>query len=265
MHRTGADGHGARRAADPRPAEYGIAEVARLAGTTSRTLRHYDDVGLLPPSRIGSNGYRYYDDHALVRLQRILLLRQLGLGVSTIAEVIDRADEVGALRAHLEWLRAESARLARQIASVEHTITRIERKEPLVAEEAFDGFDHTQYKEEVEQRWGKKAWSDGDRWWRGLGPEGQRAFTDEHGQIAARWAELRELGEPVDGPAAQDNARRHRAWIAAGWQGRQPSADELAGLAEMYVADDRFAANYGGTEGATYVRDALTHLAITEE
>jgi DNA-binding transcriptional MerR regulator len=284
MHRTAGDGSAVRRAAahrgtpprpahprsaesrpaESRPAEYSIAEVARLAGTTSRTLRHYDDVGLLPPSRIGGNGYRYYDDHALVRLQRILLLRQLGLGVASIAEVIDRADEVGALRAHLEWLRSESARLERQIASVERTITRIERKEPLVAQDVFDGFDHTQYKEEVEQRWGKEAWADGDRWWRGLGPEGQRAFTDEHGGIAARWAELRELGEPVDGPAAQDNARRHRAWIAAGWQGRQPSADELAGLAEMYVADERFAANYGGTDGATYVRDALTHLAISE-
>jgi hypothetical protein len=59
-------------------------------------------------------------------------------------------------------------------------------------------------------------------------------------------------------------ARRHRDWIAAGWGGRVPSADELTGLAEMYVEDERFAANYGGVEGAGYVRDALTQLAITE-
>ena len=58
-----------------------IQDIARLAGTTSRTLRHYDDIGLLEPSRIGANGYRYYDQHALVRLQRILLLRDLGLGL----------------------------------------------------------------------------------------------------------------------------------------------------------------------------------------
>ena len=244
--------------------EHSIAEVARLAGTTSRTLRHYDDVGLLTPSRIGTNGYRYYDDAALTRLQRILLLRQLGLGIPAIAEVLDRADEATALRAHLGWLRAESDRLDRQIASVERTLARIERKEPLMAEEMFDGFDHTRYKEEVEQRWGEKAWADGDRWWRGLGPDGQRAFTDEHGAIAARWAQLRADGEPADGEAAQANARRHRAWITRGWQGREPSAEELTGLAEMYVADERFAANYGGVEGAAYVRDALSHLAISE-
>ena len=109
-------------------AEYGIAEVARLAGTTSRTLRHYGDVGLLAPSRIGANGYRYYDTAALTRLQRILMLRQLGLGVAVIAEVLEAADDTSALRAHLEWLRAESERLDRQIASVERTITSIEKE-----------------------------------------------------------------------------------------------------------------------------------------
>ena len=79
---------------------YGISDVARAAGTTSRTLRHYQDVGLLEPTRIGANGYRYYDDAALTRLQRILLLRQLGLGVAAIAEALDRADDTNALRAH---------------------------------------------------------------------------------------------------------------------------------------------------------------------
>ena len=244
--------------------EYGIAEVARLAGTTSRTLRHYGDVGLLEPSRIGANGYRYYDTAALTRLQRILMLRQLGLGVATIGEVLDAADDTAALRAHLEWLRAESRRLDRQIASVERTLISIEKGEPIMASDMLDGFDHTQYKEEVEQRWGAQAYADSDRWWRGLGAQGQQAFMDEHAAIAAAWADLRSAGAPVDGPQAQALAARHHAWIAAGWGNKPPSADQLAGLADMYVADERFAANYGGTEGATYVRDALTHFAITD-
>ena len=244
--------------------EYGIAEVARLAGTTSRTLRHYGDVGLLEPSRIGANGYRYYDTAALTRLQRILMLRQLGLGVAAIGEVLDAADDTAALRAHLEWLHAESVRLDRQIASVERTLTSIEKGEPIMASDMLDGFDHTQYKDEVEQRWGAQAYADSDRWWRGLGAQGQQAFMDEHAAIAAAWADLRSAGAPVDGPQAQALAARHHAWIAAGWGNKPPSADQLAGLADMYVADERFAANYGGTEGATYVRDALTHFAITE-
>ena len=60
--------------------EWSIQQIAKLAGTTSRTLRHYDEIGLLKPSRVGSNGYRYYDGAALLQLQRILLLRELGLG-----------------------------------------------------------------------------------------------------------------------------------------------------------------------------------------
>lgn len=68
--------------------DWSIQEIARLAGTTSRTLRHYDDIGLLPPSRIAANGYRHYDAASLVRLQRILLLRELGLGLPQIAEVL---------------------------------------------------------------------------------------------------------------------------------------------------------------------------------
>ena len=98
--------------------DWSIQEIARLAGTTSRTLRHYDDVGLLRPSRVGANGYRYYDEDALVRLQRILLLRELGLGSRRSPRCSSqRRTTPHALRTHLEWLRQEQDRLARQIAS----------------------------------------------------------------------------------------------------------------------------------------------------
>ncbi|MBX3087708.1 MAG: MerR family transcriptional regulator, partial [Cryobacterium sp.] len=103
--------------------EWSIQQIARIAGTTSRTLRHYDDFGLVPPTRIGGNGYRYYDESALVRLQRVLLLRELGLGLPQIAEILDReSDEISALTTHLAILRQEQERLERQIAAVEHTI-----------------------------------------------------------------------------------------------------------------------------------------------
>jgi phosphoribosylaminoimidazole-succinocarboxamide synthase len=124
-------------------AEHSIQEVARLAGTTSRTLRHYDEVGLLAPSRVGSNGYRYYNTDSLLRLQRILLLRELGLGIPAIARVLtgDTAD-LDAFRSHLSWLMQERSRLDRQIASVERTIRTLEKGEKISAEQMFDGFEH---------------------------------------------------------------------------------------------------------------------------
>lgn len=149
--------------------EWSIQDLARSAGTTSRTLRHYGDVGLLTPSRVGSNGYRYYDQESLVRLQRILLLRELGLGLPAIAEVLEgQRDTASALRTHLVLLKQERQRLGRQIESVRTTLRKTEGGEQLVAEEVFDGFDHTQYEQEVTERWGREAYEQGDRWWRSL-------------------------------------------------------------------------------------------------
>jgi len=89
-----------------RTGEWSIQDLARAAGTTSRTLRHYGQLGLLPPSRIGANGYRYYDQDSLLRLQRILLLRELGLGLPVIAEVLaGEQDTAAALRTHLDLSR----------------------------------------------------------------------------------------------------------------------------------------------------------------
>lgn len=243
--------------------DWSIQDIARLSGTTSRTLRHYDDIGVLRPSRVGSNGYRYYDADALVRLQRILLLRELGLGLPMIAEVLDgHRDDAQALRTHLEWLGREKERLDRQIASVEHTIESMEGGEQPMAEQMFDGFDHTQYKDEVEQRWGKEAYAAGDRWWRELSSHEKAAFQQHAAQLGADWAAAGERGIAPDGHEAQQLAQRHFEWLS-GMPGTpqtadgRPTAQYYLGLADMYVADERFARNYGGTEGARFVRDAM--------
>ena len=250
--------------------EWSIQDIARLAGTTSRTLRHYDDVGLLPPSRIAHNGYRHYDEAALVRLQRILLLRELGLGLPQIAEVLDpvnaRQSEESALETHLELLREEQNRLARQIASVENTINALRGGEELMAENMFDGFDHTRYKEEVEQRWGRKTYADSDRWWRGMTDADRADWQQRVSDLGRDWTAAAESGIDPASAEAQDIARRHVEWLTGipGTPAAVPGGDIKAyviGLGEMYVADPRFGANYatsaGGTQGAEFVRDAL--------
>lgn len=247
--------------------DWSIQEIAKLAGTTSRTLRHYDDIGLLPPTRIGGNGYRYYDDLALVRLQRILLLRELGLGLPAIGDVLEREERAPhALRTHLEWLRREQARLSRQIASVEHTIGALEGGEQLMAENMFDGFDHTQYQEEVEQRWGKDAYAKSDAWWRSLSATEKTAWQQRVATLGSDWIAAHERGIDPAGDEAQALAQRHFDWLRGipgtpGGAAEGPSREYFLGLAEMYVADERFSANYGGREGAEFVRDAMTVYA----
>lgn len=246
--------------------EWSVQQIAKLAGTTSRTLRHYDGVGLLKPSRTGDNGYRYYDQPALLRLQRILLLRELGLGLPAIAEVLaqERQAET-ALASHLEWLKQEQDRLARQIASVQHTIEAVQAGREIMAEKMFDGFDHTRYQEEVKERWGKDAYAQGDTWWRGMGAADKDAWKRASRQLRDDWAAAAESGSAPDGPEAQELARRQVEWLTA-IPGTAAATganvkDYVTGLGEMYVADPRFAANYGGAAGAAFVRDALQAYA----
>lgn len=251
--------------------EWSIQQIAKIAGTTSRTLRHYDDIGLLTPSRIGHNGYRYYAPSALVRLQRIMLLRELGLGLPQIAEVLEReASEIPALESHLAWLRQEQDRLRRQVASVENTITALRGGERLMAENMFDGFDHTKYKDEVEQRWGKQAYADSDRWWRSMSAEDKAAWQQRASDLGRDWIAAAESGVAPDSDEAQGVAKRHVEWLTGipGTPAAAPGGDVkgyVIGLGEMYVADPRFGANYatseGGTAGAEFVRDALRTYA----
>jgi DNA-binding transcriptional MerR regulator len=247
--------------------DWSIQEVARLAGTTSRTLRHYDDIGLLAPTRVAHNGYRHYDETALVRLQRILLLRELGLGLPQIAEVLTREQaEASALETHLALLREEQNRLARQIAAVESTITALRGGEELMAENMFDGFDHTKYKEEVEERWGRQAYADSDRWWRGMTDAERSEWQQRVSDLGRDWIAAAESGIDPASDGAQAIARRHVEWLTGipGTPASAPGGDVkgyVLGLGEMYVADPRFGANYatssGGTHGAEFVRDAL--------
>ena len=247
--------------------EWSIQQIAKLAGTTSRTLRHYDETGLVAPSRVGDNGYRYYDADALVRLQRVLLLRELGLGIPAIAEVLDgQRDDVHALALHLTWLREEKGRLDRQIASVESTINTLEGGEKPMAENMFDGFDHTQYKDEVEERWGKDAYAKSDNWWRGLSEADKSAFKERVTRLGADWMDAATRGIDPSSEEAQALAQRQFDYLAGipgtpGGGTTGPTKEYFVGLGEMYVADPRFAKNYGGEAGAVFVRDAMSVYA----
>ena len=113
-----------------------------MSGITARTLRYYDEIGLLPPARIGSNGYRYYERPQLLRLQEVLLLRDLGLDLETIGAVIDaERDPVEALHRHHRRLTAERDRLDRLTTTVGITIEHLEKGIDMPAENLFHGFE----------------------------------------------------------------------------------------------------------------------------
>lgn len=236
--------------------EWSIQRIAKLAGVSSRTLRHYDAVGILRPARTDASGMRWYDEASLARLQRILLLRGLGVGIATIADSLERASDEEALAAHLVDLEREATRIQRQIRAVEQTLRAREKGAAMTAEEALDGFDQSRYEQEVTERWGADAWQRGQGWWQRMSEDDRRAFQQEQLDIAAGYAATQAAGETADAAPVQALVERHHRWVRAGWQ-HEPDLDAFIGLGDLYVADERFAANYGGTEGAVFVRDAI--------
>ncbi len=122
--------------------EYSIQELSHLSGVTTRTLRWYDQIGLLKPSRVAESGYRYYGRAEVDRLQDILYYRALGVELARIKECLDDPsfDRLAALRNHLAALEAEREQLEQLIRSVKDTIGAEERNEIMSDEQKFEAF-----------------------------------------------------------------------------------------------------------------------------
>lgn len=246
---------------------YTIAQMAKAAGVTSRTLRHYDHIGLLKPVGTTGGGYREYDRHGLVRLQRILLLRELGLELKAIGTILNReVDEITALQAHIGALEEQRTILDRRIKALRTTIGTITSGGNMDLDSSFEGFNE-QYKDEVIERWGAKSYEASDRWWKSQSEAERRAFMDQSQRLMRDWSEAGAEGQAADSPRAQQLAAEHVSWLASipgtpGYRGnRKQLGDYVLNLAEMYVADERFARNYAGQAG--FVRDALQHYVRT--
>ncbi len=242
-----------------------ISELSRLAGVTSRTLRHYDAIGLLPPSRTSPDGRRHYGDAELLRLQHVLVLRALDVPLDTVASIVDTDDAalVAALmRDHHAGLLAQRDRFAALAETVERTITRIERGLPMTADDMFEGFDNDRYEPEARERWGDEAVGVSNVAWAGLGREGRRAHLAEHEAIATAIAGLSAADADAGDREVQALVARHHAWVSRFWT---PGRDAYTGLGAMYVDDARFRATYDkfGDGTAELLRDAIAIFAET--
>jgi DNA-binding transcriptional MerR regulator len=248
---------------------WSIVEVARHAGVSSRTLRHYDDLGLVPPAYVGANGYRYYDEDALLRLQEVLLLRELGLPLDAIRRILDAtSDRTAVLREHHAALLAERDRLDHLAATVGRTIQMREGGSTMGPEELFDGFDadrQREYETELVDRFGASAQEKIDESWRRVG-EMSKADADriqsELAALDADYAALLDSGVAPDDPRTQEVTAGHHAWVCQFWT---PDAEAFAGLGDLYVDSPDFHARYDAVRPglAEYVRDAMAVYAVT--
>ena len=174
--------------------EYSIQELARLSGVTTRTLRWYDQIGLLKPGRVAENGYRRYGPAQVDRLQDILYYRALGVELAQIRACLDDPDfdRLAALRGHLARLEGERARLDGLIRSVTDTIHAEERNEIMQDEQKFEVFkrqavecNEALYGREVREKYGDAQMDEANAAVMGLTQEQYRTWTGLGEEIRA--------------------------------------------------------------------------------
>ena len=231
--------------------EYTIRALAELSGVTPRTLRWYDQQGLLRPLRTTEAGYRIYGPSQVERLQDILFYRELGLSLTAIRALLDDPafDRLTALQSHLAELRKRRDHLNGLILTVQKTIDEQQGGTPMSDHEKFEAFkrraveaNETQYGKEIREKYGDATMDRANTCVLSLTEEEYRQWNALGEDIRASLAQAVRSGQDPAGPEGQRIAALHRRWLSYSWESYTPEAH--AGLGQMYTADSRFTAYY---------------------
>lgn len=245
--------------------EYTVQKLGRLAGVSTRTLRYYDEIGMLKPARINSSGYRIYGQKEVDQLQQILFYRELGVSLDKIRQIVTSPafNAAKALHEHREQLLDQRKQLNLLIANVEKTIALSERRITMNDQEKFVGFkqkmiedNERKYGKEIREKYGGKTVDQSNEKLKNMTQAEYDKITCLASRVKETLAEAFQQGDPA-GELAQKAADLHRQWLTYYWN--EYSKEAHAGLAQMYVDDERFKAYYDQNQPGTaeFLRDAI--------
>lgn len=253
--------------------ELTVKQLAVVSGVTVRALHHYDEIGLLAPAHVGANGYRYYGRAELLRLQRILFHRELGVPLGEIAELLELEgeDQVGVLLRHRERLAAEQERFRILIQTIDRTVANIKGETSMSNADLYQGFSaekQADYEAWLVERYGEPMRVDIDHSRKAMAKMNeaeQAAMMEtlkdiETGLVEGMKRGVDPTAEPVDRLIA-----RHRAWVAASWDKPCPP-EAYAGLADLFLSHPDFVARYDTLAPgfAVWLTDAMKAHAIRQ-
>lgn len=237
-----------------------VKQLSKMAGITPRTLHYYDEIGLLKPSRVGENGYRYYGDDALLRLQQVLLYRELDLPLEDIKQIMGRRDFdiLSALEQHKEQLRKRMARMERLIGTVDETILHLKGKKAMSPKQIFDVFNEEQqaeYEKEAMQMYDPEVVKASYKKWNSYSKAEKQRIGDEGNAVYQDLIQAMPRG--AASPEAQACVERWRRHMNYFWT---PNLEQLVGLAQGYNNDPRFKANFDKVHPnlAAFMLEAVT-------
>src|SRR5689334_14818967 len=243
-----------------------VKQLASISGVTVRTLHHYDEIGLLKPASVGANGYRYYGREELLRLQRILFHRELGVPLSAIAELLylEGENQVAVLMQHREKLESERERYRILIETIDRTIEDLKGERIMANADLYKGFSPEQqagYEAWLIERYGEPMRTGIERSrksWEKLSAAEQAALGKELQELEQALAGALRNGVNPSSDAIDALIARHRAWVAAMW-GVPCRPERYAGLADLYLSHPDFVARYESIEKgfAEYLTSAM--------
>ena len=236
-----------------------VKQLAKLAGVSVRTLHYYDEIGLLKPSWVGGNGYRHYEEDALLKLQQVLFYRELDLSLEEIKTVVGQPDfdVLEALESHRKALVGRLARIKQLLRTVDNTIHQLKGRGKMNAKGLFEGFgeeEQEKYAKEAEEMYDPEIVKASNRKWKAYSTvEKERIIADGkaiHIELAAA------IGKGAGSPEAQKLIGRWHQNLQNFWS---PNDDQLLGLADMYNDDPRFKASYDKVNPklAGFMREAV--------
>lgn len=228
-----------------------VKQVARLSGVSVRALHHYDDIGLLKPAQVGRNRYRYYGREELLRLQQILIHRELDIPLSKIKKIIDAPgfDQLTALAEQRERLAAEAKRYDQLVRTIDRTIASLKGDRAMRNADLYKGISpekQAQYEKWLIEKYGgdmpdrievsrKKyaAMSDAEK----------AKLNETLQELETAWADAMKNGVPAESPALDPLLERFRQWVATMWNKPCPP-EAFAGLADLHVSHPDFVSRY---------------------
>jgi MerR family transcriptional regulator, thiopeptide resistance regulator len=236
-----------------------VKQLSKLAGVTPRALHYYDEIGLLKPSQVGDNGYRYYEEEALLRLQQILLYRELDMPLEKIKRILGRPDfdVSSALEGHKAELHKRISRLEKLLNTVDYTITHLKGKEEMAKKQLFAGFSDEQqaaYEKEAEQKWGPEHVQASNKRWKAYSDDEKQRIMEEGNRMYMDL--LKAMPRGADSPEVQSCIARWHSHLEYFWS---PNDEQLLGLANLYNEDPRFKEFYDKIDLrlAEFMREAV--------
>ncbi len=245
--------------------DYTVSALARLAGVSTRTLRYYDEIGLLSPKNLTDAGYRVYGTREVDTLQQILFYREMGVSLEDIKRILTATSykRLTALETHLAALKDKRSRMDAMIATVQKTIASEKGEIIMTDEEKFEGLkgrliheNEEKYGEEVRERYGSETVDTSNAKFKSMTQEQYARMQTLAEELSMTLKAAMETDDPA-GELAQKACALHKEWLLCTWASYSPEAHK--GLAQMYVDDERFTAYYDKIAPgcAVFLRDAI--------